>query len=179
MQMQPLPHPSRCVHTPAAPGTRTGTWGDTSTPSPHAHAPTIPLPSPCHLPTISLPSPCHLPAISLPSSSAAAARRRQLGGGSAAAVRRRRAARRSFMTCACLRFGAEARALARRRVRLLCLRVFTYPLRVRMRAGDQWVIRCPERQLCTLPTWASFLFGSIHPSGVTGSRGGVRPRFIK
>ena len=35
MQMQPLPQPSRCVHTPAAPGTRAGTRGDTSILHPH------------------------------------------------------------------------------------------------------------------------------------------------
>ena len=39
MQMQPLPQPSRCVHTPAAPGTRAGTRGDTSI----LHPPSCPL----------------------------------------------------------------------------------------------------------------------------------------
>ena len=39
MQMQPLPQPSRCVHTPVAPGTRAGTRGDTSI----HHPPSYPL----------------------------------------------------------------------------------------------------------------------------------------
>ena len=39
MQMQPLPLPSRCVHTPVAPGTRAGTRGDTSI----HHPPSYPL----------------------------------------------------------------------------------------------------------------------------------------
>ena len=41
MQMQPLPQPSRCVHTPVAPGTRAGTRGDTSI----HHPPSYPLTS--------------------------------------------------------------------------------------------------------------------------------------
>ena len=41
MQMQPLPQPSRCVHTPVAPGTRAGTRGDTSI----LHPPSYPLTS--------------------------------------------------------------------------------------------------------------------------------------
>ena len=41
MQMQPLPQPSRCVHTPAAPGTRAGTWEDASI----HHPPSYPLTS--------------------------------------------------------------------------------------------------------------------------------------
>ena len=41
MQMQPLPQPGRCVHTPVAPGTRAGTRGDTSI----LHPPSYPLTS--------------------------------------------------------------------------------------------------------------------------------------
>ena len=51
MQMQPLPQPSRCVHTPVAPGTRAGTRGDTSI---HHHPPSYPLTS--YLLTSYLPS---------------------------------------------------------------------------------------------------------------------------
>ena len=50
MQMQPLPQPSRCVHTPVAPGTRAGTRGDTSI----LHPPSYPLTS--YLLTSYLPS---------------------------------------------------------------------------------------------------------------------------
>ena len=50
MQMQPLPQPSRCVHTPVAPGTRAGTRGDTSI----HHPPFYPLTS--YLLTSYLPS---------------------------------------------------------------------------------------------------------------------------
>ena len=52
MQMQPLPQPSRCVHTPVAPGTRAGTRGDTSI----LHPPSYPLTSyilTSHLPSYS------------------------------------------------------------------------------------------------------------------------------